>query len=139
LKRDVKTGAPFSLTVPIDIRREDHESHKKPPKISKKEQENGKVLAEIEKINWLKNKSMLDLSELIAKHDKRQPELLAMLQPDLKSQLLNDPAVLKSFEQLERQDPINKRVGEVKDFIKAIKDKKYADKVFFSREDRDIV
>ena len=119
------------MTVPIDIRREDHESHKKPSKKLKKEQENGKILAEIEKINWLKNKSMLDLSELIAKHDKRHPELLAMLQPDLKSQLLHDPAVLKSLDQLERQDPINKRVGEIKDFIKGLKDKQSADKIFF--------
>jgi len=82
---------------------------------------------------------MLDLSELIRKHQDRQPELLAMLQPDLQSQLLHDPALMKSLDQLERQDPINKRVSEIKELIQTIKAERYADKIFFSREDRNII
>ena len=39
----------------------------------------------MEKINWLQKKSVLDLSELIQKHKDRQPELLAMISPDVKT------------------------------------------------------
>jgi len=47
--------------------------------------------------------------------------------------------MLKSFTTLENADAINKRVGEVKDFIKSIKEKQNAEKMFFSRKDRDVM
>jgi len=50
-----------------DIRREDHPDHKV-IKGEKMKKENQKVLDQLEKVKLLQNKSLLDLSELIAKH-----------------------------------------------------------------------
>jgi len=43
------------------------------------------VLDNLDKFKLLQDKSLLDLSELILKHKDKQPELLAILEPDLKS------------------------------------------------------
>jgi hypothetical protein len=64
----------------------------------KHEKENAVVLKQLDRVNLLKNNSLLDLSELIRKHQDRHPQLLATLQPDLKSQLLHNPSLLKSLE-----------------------------------------
>ena len=73
---------PFAMALDVDLRRDDHKNHKKQflsPALRKQERENKKILEQLAKINWLKNKIMLDLSELIRKHEDRQPELLALL------------------------------------------------------------
>ena len=44
-----------------------------------------------------------------------------MLQTDLKHDLMHNPSVLKTIEKLERVDPINQRIKDVKDFISKIK------------------
>ena len=75
----------------------------------------------LNEINWIKNKSVLDMTELMQKNLDRQPELIAMMQPDLKSHLLNNPALLKSIEELEKADPINKRTKNIKNFLDKIK------------------
>lgn len=64
-KTDVTRPGLSQRPLPIDVRRDDHESHKKSATKTKSDQENDKITAEIEKINWLKNKSILDLSELM--------------------------------------------------------------------------
>lgn len=56
-----------------------------------------KVKLQMEKVNWIQKKSVLDLSELIEKHKDHQPELLAMIQPDIKTQLLNNPHFFKNL------------------------------------------
>ena len=61
------------------------------------------------------------MTELMQKNLDRQPELIAMMQPDLKSHLLNNPALLKSIEELEKADPINKRTKNIKNFLDKIK------------------
>ena len=61
------------------------------------------------------------MTELMKKNMDRQPELIAMLQPDLKSHLLNNPALLKSIEELEKADPINKRAKNIKNFLEKVK------------------
>jgi len=43
------------------------------------------------------------------------------MQPDLKSHLLNNPALLKSIEELEKADPINKRTKNIKNYLDKIK------------------
>ena len=94
----IRKSRPFSMDLPVDIRRDDHKDHQKPKRLTRKEKEDEFILDRLEKIKWLKDKSMLDLSELIRKHSDRQPELLAMLQPDIKRQIVHDPALLKSME-----------------------------------------
>jgi hypothetical protein len=86
-----------------------------------RDEESQQILKKLEEINWIKNESVLDLTELISKNMDRQPELLAMLQPDLKHDLMHNPSVLKTIEKLERVDPINQRIKDVKDFISKIK------------------
>ena len=43
------------------------------------------------------------------------------MQPDLKSHLLNNPALLKSIEELEKADPINKRTKNIKHWLEKVK------------------
>lgn len=69
-RKQVYNKSPFALSVLNDLRRADHHTHDKAVP-TKKELENQKILDQLEKIEWLKNKSMLDLSELIRKHKDR--------------------------------------------------------------------
>jgi len=40
-----------------------------------------------------------------------------MLEPDIKSQLLYNPSLMKNLEVLERSQPVNSRVADIKKFI----------------------
>jgi len=44
-----------------------------------------------------------------------------MIHPDVKIQLLNNPHFFKNLEILERKDPINQKVKDIKNFILAMK------------------
>lgn len=68
---------------------------------------NDKIQQKLDQLNWIKNKSMLDLTDLMNVHMDKQPQLLAALQPDIKKNLLYNPALIKTIDQLERQDPLN--------------------------------
>jgi len=120
--------------VAADSRRDDHPEHgrPKPKNLALDEQKDKTMLDDVEELNYLKNRSVLNLSELIYKHRQRQPQLIAMISPDVKHQLLTDPHFFKGLQQLERQDPINQRVKDVKKFILAMKQQTY-DKHFFSQ------
>ena len=116
----MRHSEPFNLDVSLDIRRDDHKEHQKTIT-----NENQKIITKINSIKELNKNSILDLSELIHKHKDEQPLLLANLQPDLKSQLLFNPALVKSLEQIQRKDPINKKVKDIQNFLQKIKDEKY--------------
>jgi len=75
---DIKQSEPFPLETRVDLRREDHPDHNYRP-VDKFERENLKILKYLKEISWIKNRSILDLSDLIRKYMDRQPELLAML------------------------------------------------------------
>ena len=88
-RKEVRFNSPFQLNLKLDSRREDHPSHMKT--LDRFELEDMKVLKHLNEVNWLKNKSVLDLSDLIRRHMDRQPELLALIQPDIKKNLLYNP------------------------------------------------
>lgn len=96
---DVKVKEPFVSDLHLDMRREDHKDHNL-SRMNSREKEDRKILQHLEKVNWVKNKSALDLSELIRNHKNRQPQLLAMLHPDIKSSLLYNPVLTKTLDQL---------------------------------------
>ena len=105
LQKAILIKQPIKAEISVDTRREDHPDHSKVHRAF--DDENAKILKRLEDVNWIKNKSVLDLSELIHKNLDRQPELLAMLQPELKKTLLYNPALLKTLDKLENKDPIN--------------------------------
>ena len=70
---------------------------------------------------------MLNLAELMEKNLDKQPQLLAMLQPNLRSSLLHNPALLDTIEKLERSDPIGKKAKDVRKFIQSIKSETFGD------------
>ena len=48
-------------------------------RITAKDKENQAILKHLNEINWIKNKSILDMTELMEKNLDRQPELIAMM------------------------------------------------------------
>lgn len=137
-RKQVYNKSPFALEVIKDLRRTDHHTHDKAVP-TKKELENQKILDQLEKIEWLKNKSMLDLSELIRKHKDRQPQLFSILQPGIKKQLLHNPTLIKSLESIEHQDPVNKRAAEIKKFLQLLNADKYERKHLFKTIDDEVL
>lgn len=103
--KDQYCKSPFKMQqLPKDRRREDHQLHFKKQASELNETERGEksMLDDIEMINFLQKRSVLNLSELIDKHRHRQPQLIAMISPDIKQQLLTDPHFFKNLQQLER-------------------------------------
>lgn len=115
-----------------DLRRDDHRDHKK----AKESAEIALIRKKIEQINWLKQKSVLELADLLGQHKEKHPQLLAAIMPDAKSQILMNPHFFKHLEQIERQDPINKKVEEVRQFITALKSQTYERHMFSDGQDR---
>lgn len=62
-----------------DQRRDDHPDHHKTSSNQGVLKQNQVVSKKLEEINWLKNKSVLELGDLIKEHLDKQPQLLAML------------------------------------------------------------
>lgn len=121
-------SSPFKLQAgPQDQRRDDHSEHqrKKVSEMTTAERSEKSMLDDIHMLNFLKKRSVLNLSELIDKHRDRQPQLIAALSPNIKQQLMTDPHFFKSLQILENQDPINKKVKDVKQFITAMKQQTY--------------
>ena len=79
--------SPFKMQVgPQDERRDDHSHHqkKKFSDMSTNERSEKSMLDDIHMLNFLKKRSVLNLSELIDKHRDRQPQLIAALSPNIK-------------------------------------------------------
>ena len=97
---EIKKKEPFKHDVYVDMYDEDTLTYFYQPSIL--DVENKKITKALNDLKIIKDQSVLDLSELIRKHTDKQPQLLAMLQPDLKRNLLYNPALMKSIDQLER-------------------------------------
>ena len=115
-RKAIRFDSPFKINLKVDTKQPDSKKQ-----VDNFEKEDLKILEHLKEVNWIKQKSVLDLSELIRKHMNKQPELLAMIQPDIKQNLLYNPLLMKTLDQLERADPINQRVKEIKQFITALK------------------
>lgn len=93
--------SPFKLQASVqDQRRDDHSLHrrKKESELNYAEKAEKSMLDDLHMLNFLKKRSVLNLSELIDKHRDRQPQLIAALSPNIKQQLMTDPHFFKTLQ-----------------------------------------
>ena len=121
---DRKFNSPFKMDLSVEDTKLSYlvkPGYKSNSNDAKTSDENKKFLEQMKELEWIRDKSMLEMVDLFSKYKDRQPELLATLQPNIKSDLLHNPTLFTTMEQLEKRKPINDKVADIKNFMGKIK------------------